>query len=134
MSEGFTIRHRGGGALREFLCPEHGVFETRDAGDEQPCPAIGFAMPQRLSVDARGGIRQAMQRCNLPSPRCFTSAPAVHTAFVVSAVRGKDDPKPHARAMDLRPLAEGQSHQAWRAERAKMWAAEDYRRRKDLRG
>jgi hypothetical protein len=126
VSEGFVLKHRGGGALREFRCPEHGEFESREPGDEVPCPAaLDFG-----SFAPFAGVHV----CNYPSPRCFTAAPAVHTAFVVSAVRGKDDPKPHARAMDLRPLAEGQSYQDWKKGRDAIWEADRRRRLKEYLG
>lgn len=120
---GYVLKVRGGGGLtlREYRCPEHGVFEAlvpRDAGDEQPCPATG-------KMDEPGF---GYWLCQAPSPRCFTSAPAVHTQFVVSVVRGKDDPKPHPNAMDLRPLAEGQKMHEWRAERAQHWERDRQRR------
>ncbi len=120
---GYVLKVRGGGAVREFRCPSHGVFETREPGDWQPCPWM-------LASSDWNAFPGTEEPCGIPSPRCFTAAPAVHTAFVVSAVRGKDDPKPHPRAMDLRPIAEGQSHQDWRKGRAAMWENE---RRKRVR-
>lgn len=185
---GFTVKIRGGGGLRlrEYCCPEHGVFEAlvpSDAGDELPCPAdwarlgrvaniVGnvltivdmasmpnFHVGMRLyssylltgselrdgsvrvvavdgyvgtiTVDNRWGIQALCDwdwlfcrvplSCGLQSPRCFTSAPAVHTQFVVSASQGKSDPRPHHRSMDVMPLGEGQKYSEWKKERKKVW-------------
>lgn len=98
----FTIRIRGASSLvsREYLCPTHGVFDdlvTSPPPEEHACPA-----------------------CGTPSSRSV-SAPAVHTQFVVSGSRGKNDAKPHHRSMDTRPLAEGMPLSEWKRERAKVW-------------
>lgn len=105
MTTGFTIRLRGAPpalVCREFLCLEHGTFDTLadPRSTCHPCP-----------------------ECDATCDRAM-SAPAVHTQFVVSVTRGKDDPKPHARSMDTRALAEGQSLAEWKKERAKVWEAD----------
>jgi hypothetical protein len=143
---GFTVKVRGGGlTLREYRCPEHGVFESlvpRDAGDQWCCPALRsdsppvglrcracwrfYEKPTPPACDC--GEPLVDDLCGLSSERCFTSAPAMHTKYVVSVSRGRDDPKPHPHAMDLRPLAEGQDYHSWKADRAKVWEAERQRR------
>jgi hypothetical protein len=59
--------------------------------------------------------------CGLPSPWSPSSAPAVHTQFVVSATQGKSAPKPHETALDTRPLGEGQKFHDWKRDRKKIW-------------
>lgn len=90
----FTIRIRGansGPITHEYLCEEHGRFdatvERASAPDAVPCPECGVASPWSPS-----------------------SAPAVHTQFVVSATQGRSAPKPHPDAMDTRMLAEGRKN------------------------
>ena len=121
----FTIKVRGGGGpmLAEYRCPIHGVFElvvTRDAnGDppaEQPCPAD---LPCVIGPD-----------CGLPSPWTI-SAPAVHTQFVITASKGRNDPKPHPKAMDTRMLAEGRKNE-FRKQRKKIREEERHKRVKEL--
>lgn len=111
----FTIRIRGAGGTidHEYLCDTHGRFvasvSRADCPDSVQCPT-----------------------CGLGSPWSPSSSPAVHTQFVVTASRGKNDPKPTPQSMDTRPLAEGQSYTEWRKERKKMWEVERHKRVKEL--
>jgi hypothetical protein len=112
----FTIRIRGaageGTVRHDFLCEACGRFEIdvprAETPDVVPCPA-----------------------CGAPSPWSPSSAPAVHTQFVVSTSRGKNDPKPHPLSMDLRNLGEGQKYREWKRERSKLWQGERHKRRKE---
>jgi hypothetical protein len=94
--------------LADFTCPHHGRFEAlaESDADSAPCP------------------------CGASSPWSPT-APAVHTAFVVSASRGKSDPAPSKLATDTRPLMEGQRYSEWRKERKKVWREHDHAVRKE---
>lgn len=109
--------------LADFICPIHGRFEAMVDPDAEfaPCPApyepVTVGLPKFLA-------------CGEPSP--WSPSPiAVHTAFVVSATRGKSDPPPHKLATDTRALGEGQSYSEWRAQRKKLWRDHDYRVRKE---
>jgi hypothetical protein len=107
--EGFTIKLRGAPpslVARDYLCSTCGPFDSL-----QP--------PELLVADC--------PRCGQASER-IDSAPAVHTQFVVSVTRGKDDPKPHHLAMDTRSISEGQTHADWKKDRAKLWERERQRR------
>ena len=114
----FTIKHRGarGLVMAEYRCHHHGVIERlvqRDSNGDPP----GFVVCQIEGVNAQCCIAE-----------WTISAPAVHTAFVVTASRGKSDPKPHAKAMDTRPLAEGQKYSEWHKERKKIREEERHQR------
>ena len=69
-------------------------------------------------------------RCSLASPWRISSAP-VHTQFVISATQGRDDPKPHPKAMDTRMLAEGRKNE-FRRQRKKIREDERHARVKEL--
>lgn len=127
----FTIKVSGAGGpmLAEYRCPLHGVFELlvyRGAGGdppaEQPCPV--------LVRHPKWGPWEDMAQCLAPSPWTI-SAPAVHTQFVVTASRGRNDPKPHPKAMDTRMLAEGRKNE-FRRQRKKIREEERHRRVKEL--
>jgi hypothetical protein len=117
----FTIKTRraGGLTLAEYECPEHGRFEAlveRDATGDPPGDVL---------CGSHTGIF-----CGRLSPWRI-SAPAVHTMFVVSATQGKSAPKPHAEAMDTRPLAEGRKND-WRKQRKKLKEERRQKRVKEL--
>ncbi len=116
---GFTIKVRGGGlVLREYRCPDHGVFEEMvpsETGDWYRC--------RKETPDGE---------CLNWGERCFTSAPAVHTQFVVSGSQGKNDAKPHQLSMDTRPLAEGMPLKDWKAQRKTMWEGQRQKRVMEL--
>jgi hypothetical protein len=125
----FTVKVRGAGGLMlaEYRCPQHGVFEvlvSRGANGEPPaeakCPAAcrSFQFPRQPIA------------CEQPSPWTI-SAPAVHTQFVITASRGRSDPKPHAKAMDTRMLAEGRKNE-FRRQRKKIREDERHARVKEL--
>lgn len=108
-SPAFTIRLRGAPSCyvaREYRCESHGTFSELSSPESEaaPCPECGASAPRGVS------------------------APAVHTQFVVTASQGRSAPKPHARSMDTRPLAEGQTYTSWRKER-KKWREEDRHKR-----
>jgi hypothetical protein len=119
----FIIKVRGGGKItHDYLCEEHGRFEavvdSADAPDVVPCPVTVASAAFRLS----DGVRvDGPLKCGKPSPWSPSSAPAVHTQFVVSATQGKSSPKPHRMSMDTRPLGEGQKFHDWKKERKKLW-------------
>ena len=119
---GFTVKVRGGGRiLREFRCPEHGVFESYEPGDAVPCPE--WTDSDCPCGECQGGP------CDLPSERCFTSAP-LGRVRAGEVARGKSDPPPHPLALDTRPLAEGMPLNEWKAQRAALW---DGQRRRELK-
>lgn len=111
----FVVKVRGAGQwkLESYRCPTHGVFEAtveKDANgntpDAQPCPIID-TLDEWVEFN---GLLEVTTReraeCGRLSPWTI-SAPQVHTQFVISATRGRSDPKPHANAMDTRLIAEG---------------------------
>lgn len=113
MSFVVKVRGAGGSILHEYLCDEHGRFEQLvdrvESPDAVPCPT-----------------------CGASSPWSPSSAPAVHTQFVISATQGKSAPKPHKMSMDHRPMAEGQKYGAWKRERKKLWEEHRHARVKAL--
>ena len=115
----FTIKLRGGGRmLAEYECPVHGRFEEVVDRDVNGDP------PTRLNCAAWVDG----DRCEEPSPWRI-SMPAVHTQFVVSASHGRNDAKPHPKAMDTRMLAEGRKKD-FRAQRKKIREDERHARLK----
>lgn len=113
----FVIKTRGAAAritTSDYHCPEHGRFELT------------------VERDASGEIPEHMPcaECGASSERVFGGA-AVHTQFVISATRGRNDPKPHKYAMDTRKLAEGRKNE-YRAERKKIREELRHQRVKDL--
>jgi hypothetical protein len=133
----FTIKIRsaGGPMLAEYRCRLHGVFELlvdRDANGDPPssqrCPVA-----VRISGLSHGGTGEDHGhdgRCGLPSPWTI-SAPAVHTQFVITASHGRNDPKPHAKSMDTRMLAEGRKNE-FRKQRKKIREDDRHKRVKEL--
>ena len=106
--------------LAEFRCALHGLFEAfaDSNADHAPCPVV-------VRLPGLPG-----HPCGATSPWSPT-APAVHTAFVVSASRGKSDPAPSRLATDTRPLMEGQRYSEWREGRKKVWREHDHAVRKE---
>ncbi len=123
----FTVKVRGGAGLlmAEYLCPVHGRFEQlvdRDANGDPPsslpCPAaVDFVIEGDLA-----GV------CRAAAPWTISSG-AVHTQFVVTASHGRNDPKPHPKAMDTRMLAEGR-RKDFRLQRRKIREEERHARLK----
>lgn len=100
--------------ISDYECPDHGRFE---------------ALVERL----QSGEPPDYVHCSICHLECpwRISAPAVHTMFVISADRGRNDPKPHPNAMDTRPLAEGRKKE-WRLARKKLREERRHRRVKEL--
>ncbi len=122
---GFVVKVRGGSsAVREFMCPVHGVFETREPGDEVPCPHVDI-----FTRDACGMTVEQHLYCFLPSPRTFTVAP-LGRVKVASVTQGKVSEKPTPYALDTQPLADGMSKSEWKKRRSAMW---NEKRRKELK-
>jgi hypothetical protein len=114
----FKIRVRGRASFitAEYRCEEHGVFETTVARNEiSGDPPASHACPE----------------CGLEAPWTI-SAPGVHTKFVISVSRGKNDPKPHPFATDTRSLGEGQPYREWKAGRKKLFESDRRARVKRL--
>ena len=119
----FTIRVRGAGGpmLAEYRCPMHGVFEalvTRDTNGDppsvMPCPDLietHHVCGDHCAHPPFGPFDEVHEYhgCEIASPWTI-SCPAVHTQFLVSASRGRNDAKPHAKSMDTRMLAEGRKN------------------------
>jgi hypothetical protein len=110
---GYTVRVRGAigqAKAREYVCFQCGRFDavvTDPPPDFMTCPT-----------------------CEWPADR-LVSAPPVHTQFVVSAVQGKREAKPHRMSMDTRSMGEGQTYGEWKAGRRKMWREHDEKKRRD---
>lgn len=126
--------------LSDFICPIHGRFEVladRDA-ESAPCP-VPYECDKCSATPDRHGDYEHGPRCDGTAPRLLCglaspwapTAPAVHTAFVVTATRGKSDPPPSALATNTRPLMEGQRYSEWRKERKKLWRDYDHKQRKE---
>jgi hypothetical protein len=109
------VRGRGSFITAEFRCPAHGVFEATCERDERGDPPPSAPCPE----------------CSRASPWTI-SAPGVHTKFVISVSRGRNDPKPHHLATDTRSLGEGQSFSDWKKGRRKLFAEERHKRVKRL--
>lgn len=134
----FTIKVRTApGALMtaDYECPVHGRFETvvpRDANGDPPAVARCL-VPCRVSGISCGGTGPDNGHntlCRTSSPWRI-SCPPIHTQFVVSASQGKSAPKPHAKTMDTRLLAEGQKNK-FRSQRKKIRDEERHQRVKAL--
>jgi hypothetical protein len=126
----FIVKTRGDSSRlieHEYLCDQHGRFSQlvpqADAPDSVPCPV-------EVDCDHQGTSHACV--CGLPSPWSPSSAPAVHTQFVVSATQGKSAAKPHETALDTRPLGEGQKFHDWKKDRAKIWEEKRKRRVMEL--
>lgn len=106
----------------DYLCEVHGRFEQlvpqADPPDTVPCPF-------EIDCDHAGENHACV--CGATAWWSPSSAPAVHTQFVVSATQGKSAPKPHRDAMDTRMIAEGRKND-YRAQRKQV--REDARKRR----
>ena len=109
---------RGGFALAEYLCPDHGRFEALVERDENNDPP-GTAKCPRVVRLVRHNTSEWFEVPCSHIAEWTISAPSVHTQFVVSATQGKPAPKPHKDVMDTRMLAEGRKNE-FRKQRKKI--------------
>jgi hypothetical protein len=117
----FVIKQRGsrgGFTLAEYLCPEHGRFEALVERDENNDPPGTAKCPRVVQLVAVAENEYSEVACSHISTWTI-SAPQVHTQFVITASRGKSDPKPHKDAMYTRMLAEGRKNE-FRKQRKKI--------------
>lgn len=138
----FAIKFNGratsvGGTMRaDYECPVHGRFEAlverTSAGDPPDVARCTHSVKARQfwMFGATAEQRADMQRCREQAP-WRVSMPAIHTQFVVSATQGKSAAKPHAEALDTRPLAEGRKKE-WRLARKRLKEERRHKRVREL--
>lgn len=109
----YRVRLRGtpGQMIAEYLCADHGIFETIVARDDQGDP------PELHDCPA-----------GCPAARLLISAPRVRKMWKpVAAVRGGYEPPPSPYHQDLSAVADGrQTMGEWQEQRDRVW--EDWRR------
>lgn len=98
----------------DYLCPEHGRFDSLEERD-----ATGLPPAERPCVV-----------CGAPSSKVFPLASYKPQRGAVK--QGKEEPRDSKLIMDTRPLADGMPYDEWKAGRDKMFEDIRYRKNKEF--